>query len=87
MSSPAVEWSCSTCGVALDKQQRTHSPCHTHTTWTCLLTQRSGTHDTYKHHAQQCEYSSPGDKQRIRKEKEVDKENRMAAVEEDEKGQ
>jgi hypothetical protein len=87
MSSSSVEWSCSTCRVALDKRQRTHPPCHTHTTWTCLLTQRSGTHDTYKHHAQHCEYCSPEQKEAIREENEANKENRIAAVEEDEKGQ
>ena len=87
MSSSSVEWSCSTCRVALDKRQRTHPPCHTHTTWTCLLTQRSGTHDTYKHHAKHCEYCSPERKEAIREENEANKENRIAAVEEDEKGQ
>lgn len=87
MSSPSVEWSCSTCNVVLPTQQRTHPPCHTHTTWTCLLTQRSGKYDNFKDHAQHCEYCSPDQRQCIQSEKGADKENRMQAVEEDEKGQ
>jgi hypothetical protein len=87
MSSPSVEWSCSACNVALDTRQRTHTPCQTLTTWTCLLTQRSGTYDKFKRHAQHCEYCSPHQRQRIQSEKAADKENRMVAVEEDEKGQ
>jgi hypothetical protein len=86
MSSPSVEWSCSTCNVVLETEQGTHPPCHTPTTWTCLLTQRSGTHKNFKRHSQQCEYCSPDQRQRIQSENAADKENRMQAVEEDEEG-
>ena len=86
MSSSAVEWSCSTCDITLDNKQRTHPPCHTQTTWTCLLTQRSGKYDNFKDHAKCCEYCSPDQRQPIHSEKRADNENRMQAVEEDEKG-
>jgi hypothetical protein len=63
-----------------------HLPCHTITTWTCLLTQCSGSHKNFKRHCRQCEYCSPDGKLRIREKKAVEKENRMQAVEHDEKG-
>jgi hypothetical protein len=82
------------CGMELlnlsrcPRQTTANSPALSHShTWTCLLTQRSGTHDTYKHHAQHCGYCSPERKEAIREENEANKENRIAAVEEDEKGQ
>ena len=86
MSSAAVEWSCPTCNAVLDTPQRKHDMCSSLTRWRCLLTQRSGQYDKYTQHAKHCEYCSPELKDAIREEKESNKENRMAAVEDDENG-
>jgi hypothetical protein len=54
--------------------------------WTCLVTGRAGGHDSYNHHAAHCIHCSPDDELRIHDEDAESKENRMLAVEDDEKG-
>jgi hypothetical protein len=83
----AVEWKCLNCDVVLSKKQRTHTPCGELTNWTCLITEQSGKYDSYRGHLRHCEYCSPDLDHAIHAEREANKENRMEAVEIDEKGQ
>jgi len=80
-----VAWSCDACGVKLRKRCRLHGPCGSMTTWTCLVTERKGRYDHYKRHALHCEFCSPDRDVDIHEEKEANKENRMQAVEDEEK--
>ena len=56
------------------------------TTWTCVATERTGRYNKYKRHALHCEFCSPDRHVAIHEEKKAQKENRMQAVEEKEKG-
>lgn len=82
---PKVRWSCSTCKQTLRKRQRRHSRCDSLTTWTCLATDATGGHDTYNRHASHCKHCSPALAAAIHGVKEANKENQLAAVEEEEK--
>jgi hypothetical protein len=82
-----VEWKCLNCDVVFSKKQRTHRPCGELTNWTCLITEQSGKYDSYRGHLRHCEYCSPDLDHAIHAEREANKENRMEAVEIDEKGQ
>jgi hypothetical protein len=86
MPSSPVSWSCVTCDVKLRKRCRTHGPCGSMTTWTCITTGRKGQYHSYKQHARHCEFCSPDREVDIHEEKEAQKENRFQAVEEEEKG-
>lgn len=81
-----MQWECSQCGVHIENKQPRHEPCHAHTKWTCPPSEQSGLYKNFKRHAASCLWCSPDRIRQIAAKERADKENRIAAVIEDEKG-